>query len=177
MKDTQTKAFGGFIPQITYSYLSGNYMASDIVAYDLPEISSSGFYESFDNFIGCFDRSGWDRCYYVVKDEGVFCGNYSGDVMLSLVKMYKGGGLLALKKALVSSDLFFNTAHGYVSTNGDGGLTSSGNAIYSRFEKYDSIKQDKVDSMLDRLNEWSNGKIDESLDKTSAILKGLIGDE
>lgn len=162
---------------ITYSYLSGNDMGGGPVSYDLPEVDSPGFYESFENFISFFVSPGWDGCYYVVKDRGVFCGNYSGDVMKGLVDSYNSGGLLSLQERLISSDLFFSTAYGYISSNVEGGYNDSGRALYSMFERYDWMKQQKVDAMLERLNDWSSGKIDEALDKTSDVLRGLIGDE
>lgn len=175
MQDLQSAATAK--TKITYSYLSGSDMVNDIMAYDIPEVDSPGFYESFENFIGLFGGVSWDKCYYVVKDRGIFCGNYSGDVMKGLVDSYNAGGLLSLQQRLISSDMFFNTVYGYISSNVEGGYNNSGRALYSMFERYDWIKQQKVDAMLERLNDWSSGKIDEALDKTSDVLRGLIGDE
>lgn len=177
MKEENASMSGGVYPYITYSYLSGNDMGGDPVSYDLPEVDSPGFYESFENFISFFVSPGWDGCYYVVKDRGVFCGNYSGDVMKGLVDSYNSGGLFSLQERLISSDLFFNTVYGYISSNADGGYTNSGRALYSRFERYDWLRQQKVDAMLDRLNDWSNGKVDEALDNTSDVLRGLISED
>jgi len=150
-------------------------------SFRVPDISDSDFFENFDLFLK-MDKNGYD--YYIFDSSlgngrgRAFGCNLGTDIVSSIISCYDQGGLGYLTEQLIKNDIFFRSVSSNVlASSSHDGWTTAGRIVYDKFRVYDSSRQDKYDKMIDRLNDWSSGKIDAALDKTSDLLKRMISDE